>query len=118
MPIDLMSPLQAIESATMKLVAKQESEKHLDIARQNADSKRMTAEAYKNYTDKQLDAEQKLEMAKIEKNKANANARKAKYESLKYQYDNSKEAGDIAEQNLKSQQEAIRNSQVKLGGDE
>ena len=118
MPIDLMSPLQAIESATMKLVAKQESEKHLEVAKQNAESKHITAEAYKKHIDNQLNSEQKLELAKIEKNKANANARKAKYESLKYQYDNSKDAGDIAEQNLKNQQEAIRNSQVRLGGDE
>lgn len=63
MPIDLMSPVQALESAALKLVAMKESNKHLAIAQMNADTERMRAEAYKQFVDKQLTPEQKMEIS-------------------------------------------------------
>lgn len=113
MPIDLMSPVQALESATMKLVAKKESEKHLEIAKQNADSNKMKAEAYKQSVDKQLSAEDKVAISNNERLKANARAREQRYKYLI----NSSEMAQRAKDSLSEEQDTIRKNQVKLGGE-
>lgn len=165
MPIDLMSPLQAIESATMKLVAKNESDKHLKLAQDKLEVDKARNETYAKQVEKMTSGDQKIQLSELElrklkeQNKGNkaqfkhdeamaqyniqnqtelnkgkrADARiaeanpelikqqnkKLRLESkLKSQYDYSKDAGDIADENLNSQRDAIYNSQVRLGGDE
>ena len=100
-------------------------DKDLAIRQQNADSnskkadaKVSVAEAKKMRADKMPTAEQQITLAQEKTKQFRADARKAKANSLRYQYDYSKDAGDIADENLNSQRDAIYNSQVRLGGDE
>lgn len=135
MPIDLMSPVQALESAALKLVAKKESDKHLAIAQMNADTKRMQAETYKQAVDKQLTPEQKLQISDndvaISKNKKSihlADARKSK-NTLELQRilndpqnsytPNSDEIKELVNNKRNIANNFIRDSQAKIiGGDE
>lgn len=135
MPIDLMSPVQALESAALKLVAKKESDKHLAIAQMNADTKRMQAETYKQAVDKQLTPEQKLQISNndvaISKNKKSihlADARNSK-NKLKIQEilsnpqnnytPNSDEIKELVNNKRDTTNNFVRDSQAKImGGDE
>lgn len=128
MPIDLMSPVQALESAALKLVAKKESDKHLAIAQMNADTKRMQAETYKQSVDKQLNPEQKIEMAKIDLKRTNSITRREK-NKLELQRilnnpqnsytPNSDEIKELVNNKRDISNNFIRDSQAKImGGDE
>ena len=102
-------------SSQKKAEAYAEKEEKNAMAQQRVDAQTTKANAYADYVNKLATGEQRVEIARHNHLSENSKTRRAK---LKYQYDNSKDAGDIAEQNLKNQQEAIYNSQIRLGGDE
>lgn len=118
MPIDLMSPIQALESATLKLVAKKESDKHLELKEKELKIKQQKADTYAKSVANQMTPEQKIEHEKELTKQSRAKARQAKFtaEGLKYRQ-NSSEMASRAQEALNEEQENIRNNQVNLGGE-
>ena len=66
MPIDIMSPIQALESATMKFVAKNESDKHLKLAQDKLEEDKKRNETYAKQVEKMTSGDQKLQLSELE----------------------------------------------------
>lgn len=134
MPIDIMSPIQALQHSAMAYKGVRESEKHLELQKQKlnidkqnadsktkiADAKSKEAEAKKVRADKMLTPEQQLQISRDKRLTANANAREAKQktelqrinQNMGLQYrDYSNEMINRANNSLQEDDSAIRNSQ-------
>lgn len=126
MPIDIMSPIQALQHSAMAYKGVKESEKHLKLQEQKLDIDKQKADTYKEAVSKQLNPEQKLEKTRIEQEglnfraheatkQNNALARKSKFDMMAMQYrDNDNEMADRATKSLEENQSAIINNQPNL----
>lgn len=133
MPIDIMSPIQALQHSAMAYKGVKESEKHLelqkqklDIDKQNAnskakvaDAKSKEAEAKQTRANKMPTAQEQIILAQEKTKQSRADARKeksrtelAKTQNMQYN-PNNPNMSDKAQSYLAITQDGIRNNQGK-----